>query len=371
MNVRRAALLFVLLSLVGWELWEGLRPFSHPWSDLDNGMYTDHISHMNCARLFPLVGFDLLRKPVDQMFRPLTDAEIARLPVDARSGGSWSGGTYLVPGWPKDKPLVMGWSHEGRVYPVGDMLLVAPIAALYHFTPISFHWTARLLIMFFIFGAHLALWIIIGGSVRPPVRSPILWWLSFALLYVFLTVWAANGFFDVFVVAALALSAHYIGERKPLPALVAYCAAALMHFRAYFFAPLAVQAAIWLIQDRAWRHFKLRQWVGFALAVAMGLTSLYSFKLTLPIFNARPALNPLNLGDSKPIALYGFLLAISYAMWLLRHERAYFDMVVCGWLTVMMLTYRFAYPWHPLLAVMPWLFSRCRARPNGRRSSGR
>jgi len=43
------------------------------------------------------------------------------------------------------------------MYPPGDMLLVAPIAALYHYTNLSFGGACHLLIGWFIVLAHSAL----------------------------------------------------------------------------------------------------------------------------------------------------------------------------------------------------------------------
>ncbi len=356
MTVQRGVLLFVLLSLVGWELWEGLRPFSHPWGDLNNGKYTDHFSHMNCARLFPRVGLDIWRKPVDQMFRSLTDEEEAALPDDVRAGGSWSGGTYSVPGWPTDKPMVLSWSHDPRLYPPGDLLLTAPVAALYHYTSLPFSSATRLLLMLFIFGAHVSLWLILESAAGPPLLSPRWWWASFAVIYFLVIGWTLKGFYDAVVLAPLALSARFVGARKPVPALLAYCVAAFLHFRAYFFAPLAIQAAIWFFQDRTWRHLRIRQWVALFLAAVLGLASLGTFVLVWPAVSARPPENFVNIGHPNPFALPGFLLVVAVSMWQLGKERAHFDMAVCAWLTLMMVTYRYAFPWHAILAVAPWLF---------------
>src|SRR5262245_37550598 len=107
MTSSRRALLLILLSYLVWGTWEGLHTFVNPWGDL-NGEFTDHFSHMNCARLFPRVGIDLWRRPLNQMLRPLTVEEIRRLPFDTQAGASFSGGFYAVPGWPVDKPMMAG-----------------------------------------------------------------------------------------------------------------------------------------------------------------------------------------------------------------------------------------------------------------------
>src|SRR5262249_60823531 len=87
MNGRRRLQLLVLVSLVVWEAWEAARPFPHPWGDLAGGVYSDHFSHMNCARLLPRAGLGLWRQPIDRPPPPLTVAAEAGLPASARSGG--------------------------------------------------------------------------------------------------------------------------------------------------------------------------------------------------------------------------------------------------------------------------------------------
>ena len=60
------ALMLTLASLVFWSLWNAERKFDHPWGDMSAGTFTDHLSHMNAARLFPRVGCDLWRVPIDE-----------------------------------------------------------------------------------------------------------------------------------------------------------------------------------------------------------------------------------------------------------------------------------------------------------------
>ena len=72
----RKALIVTLISLSVWLTWSAVRRVGHPWADLSNGVYTDHFSHMNTARVFPRVGRDLWRKPIAEQFRTLTDEEM-------------------------------------------------------------------------------------------------------------------------------------------------------------------------------------------------------------------------------------------------------------------------------------------------------
>lgn len=356
MSVRRIVKWLLLLSLVGWEVWEGTRTFHHPWGDISDGVYTDHFSHMNVARLFPRVGIDLWRRPVDKMFRELTYDEQLALPADVATGASYAGGIYFVPGWPQGKPLALSWSHDPRLYPPGHLLLVAPVAALYHLTSLPFASSTRLLLMSFILGAHIAFFLILDGATRAPIASPKWFWLGFVSIYVMALGWTLNGFFDAVVLAPLALSACALGERRPLSALVWYCVAAFLHFRAYFFAPFALLAAAELVRDRAWRRFGLWQWLAMALAAVMGFLSLGSFALVWQSLKARPPENFVNLSAPDPVVLPAFLLAVALVVRVLWVERARFDVAICLWLALMSVFYRYFCSWHAILAFLPWLF---------------
>src|SRR2546423_14316583 len=90
----------VLASLLGWTGWIFLRVNSHPFGDISNGKYSDHLTHFNCARVFPQVGVNLWRKPIDKMYVELSATEKEQLPDDVRVGASPTGGLYKVPGWP-------------------------------------------------------------------------------------------------------------------------------------------------------------------------------------------------------------------------------------------------------------------------------
>jgi hypothetical protein len=133
----RRALVLASLSLVVCISWELFRSDAHPFGGLTPGAYTDHISHMNAARLFPRLGRDLWRRGIRDLVPLATPTERAQLPPDVQPNQGWTGGIYVVPGWPADKPAVMSWSTVSRPYPPGDLLLVAPAALLFHFTSMS------------------------------------------------------------------------------------------------------------------------------------------------------------------------------------------------------------------------------------------
>ena len=66
------------LGLAAWELTREV----HPWGDLSNGFFTDHLSHLNDARHFPRAGIQNWTTPLARMEPRLTKAERAALPRD-------------------------------------------------------------------------------------------------------------------------------------------------------------------------------------------------------------------------------------------------------------------------------------------------
>ena len=351
---RRKALTITLASLTLWSVWNGVRTLDHPWGDLSRGVFTDHLSHMNAARLFPRVGSDLWRKPIAKMFRPLTDPEMAHMPADIRAGGSGTGGVYLVPGWPPTKPLVMSWTGKSRMYPPGDMLLVAPIAALYHFAPISFKTTCRILLGWFVVAAHLALyWFLLAYFEGP--RSGIEW-LGVFFLYSAMIYWALEGFYDCATMVPLALCARYLGKRRSLAAIVAYCVAAFVHFRAFFLAPWAVYAALLVLKDRAWRRWTRRDVPAMVVAVVCAGASLYAFWLDLPDLRISGVSNPLLLGSpglNVPMA-WNVAILLAFCVGMLVWSRAWLDAAVLAWLGFTIFSLREFCWWHMLIS-MSWI----------------
>jgi hypothetical protein len=361
---RRRIFIFILASLILWEAWEGLRVFPHPWGDLKGATYTDHFSHMNAARVFPRIGIEVWRRPIGRLFRSLTPVELAVMPKDIQAGGSDSGGVYHVPGWPAEKPLIISWSNNPRNYPPGDMLLVAPVAILYHYTDLSFTNANRLLLMLFLVYAHLALFfffkflpeLIPANHKLTRVQA-----LAAAVVYVEVIHWTLEGFYDAAALAPLILCGWYIRQRKGMPALAVFCLAAFLHFRAFFFAPLAVYALVIILRDHQWRSWHVREWFGLAAAGMLGAVSLGVFGILWPALRSLPITNPIDLSNELAwlarILLPAFLILAWLAARFLWRLEAWLDFAIFIWMAIMMLSLHETYPWHTILAVMPWLCS--------------
>ena len=351
---RRRALIATAISLVCLLGWNQFRTFKHPWGDLSGGQYTDHFSHMNAARAFPRVGLDIWRKPAVELTRPPTPQEEAQWPSDVHPGGRWKGGTYVLEGWPVTKPWVTSWAFIPRLYPPGDMLLVAPVALAYHFTSLSMTSANRWLFALLLLYAHLGIFLIFESLFREPARSSPLLWISGLTVCVFMVVWSLQGFYDAAAITPLLLCARYLERRRGLAAAVSFAVAAFIHFRCFFLAPWAVYAAWIFFSDRQWRAFRGRDLLALGAGGACTFASLGAFALVSPVLGRQHVNNSLNLTAVQPLVLLGFSLVVTIATVLIVRARAWMDLAVLAWLTLVMLFVKEAHEWH-IVIPLAWL----------------
>jgi hypothetical protein len=357
---RRLALLVTACSFLCFGSFELLRPARNPYMDL-SGRFTDHFSHMNAARLFTRFGIDIWRVPLERLLPRPTPAERARLPADTLRCPDCP---FMAPGW--EKPVVQSWSHVVRLYPPGDLVLLSPVAALYHFTPVSLATANRLVLVILLAVAHVGLFLLLDGILTggPAVRDG-------SVLAVVLGVnsvlhWTLEGFYDTALVAPLLLCWKFIGDRRGLAALVAFCAAAFLHFRAYYYAPWAAFAVLIIIRGEQWRSWRARDFGACAIAVVLGAASLGAFGLVLPHLLSFPETsNPLLLakahGLTPTLALWIALAASSIAMFLEAGSPG--DALMVCWMGLVLALVRQSMPWY-VVAVVPWMVAPPRlARP--------
>jgi hypothetical protein len=361
------ALVFSLCSLVACLSWASLRTLPHPWADLSRGSYTDHFSHMNAARAFPRLGLEIYRKGPMLMFPPVWGEELAKLPLDVQSGGSWTGGIYPMPGSTWDKPWVTSWSGFPRPYPPGDLLVVAPVALLYEQTDLSFAGANRLLIMLFLIYAHVGVFLATRLVLREAsLATPVLW-VAWALLYLESIHHTLEGFYDYAAAIPLLLCFDYLRARRGLAAAAAFCAAAVIHFRVLFLAPLSLYAAYLFVRERQWRDFGPKQGLLAVMVAGLSFITLGTFWLVTPALRQMTVTNVANAWVqplSTPAVLW-LLAVVLLAAALLAYLRAYFDLFVALWLGGMYLSLREAQPWHCLI-VSVWLVAPImQARPRG------
>jgi hypothetical protein len=316
--------------------------------------FSDHFSHMNAARLFPRVGSALWRTPISNMFPELDSTRAAAVPADVRS----QGGMLDVPGWPPEKPLVATWTTIPRPYPPGDMVLVAPIAALYHFTSMSFATATHLLIVLYLALAHAAFFVVWRFVPR---SGRALYTAAAMAAYFFVVYWTLCGFYDVAAVIPLLLCSHYISDRRPIASIVSFAVASFIHFRALYYLPWFIVAVAEAVRARVWRHSGAREWLAIAAAAALGVTALYTFLLLVPSLGMVPLGNPIHPGHIKPVPVFAFAVAFGVAAGVFGRARAWLDLAMLAWLSVTLIVTRQVQLWHTILLV-PWIVAPCVAR---------
>jgi hypothetical protein len=338
---RARAIGLAALSLSFWSgvcLW---RAPLHPWADLSHGIYTDHFSHVNAARVFPRIGIDLWRRPFDRLFRPLNRAELAALPADVATVAPW---VYRVPGWPKDKPLAAHWTHIGRPYPPGDLVVVAPLAAAYHFTGLSFFTLNRLTILWFLALAHVSIYLLLRRALEEPSLAR---WGITVVCYFELVYWSLQGFYDGAAVTALIACMLFLERRRGVSALLAYCAATALHFRAFFLAPWALWSAWLAWRGRPWSR---RERWALAAAAVLSAASLSTFVLVWPSIRSLPTHT--GIDSDGAVLAFGVVVGVSAAC--LAWAEAWRDVVVLAWATFMFIFMRSLFAWYGLF-LLPWL----------------
>jgi hypothetical protein len=357
-SARRRALVLAAASLAAWLAWNQLRTFRHPWGDLSNGNYTDHFSHMNAARALPRVGLDLWKKSAESLGRAPTDAEWRALPDDVHPGGTWKGGVFMLDGWPAEKPWVTSSAHQPRLYPPGDLVLVAPIALVYHYTALSLTEANRWLFALLLLYAHVAIFVLLEGALGERWRTRPLIPLVTAVAYGEIIFWTLQGFYDAAALVPLVLCARYLDERRALAAAVAYSVAAVIHFRAFFVAPWALYAAWLFVRERKWRGLGLRDAGGLLCGLVCGGAALATFALVAPALARQAVDNPVSLAAATrhPAALVAFAVAVVVAGAMLARASAWLDLAVLAWMTLMILCVREAHSWH-IVILLAWLIA--------------
>lgn len=343
--------MLTLASLAIWIGWELLRGPHHPYGDLSNGHYTDHFSHLNAARLLPRAGLDIWRKPLTQLLRPLTHEERARLPADVKAAAYPDGEAYFVPGWPADKPMIASWSFNPRFYPPGDALLFAPVALLYHFTQLSFAGANLLALLLLLVYAHVSLYFALRATEEEPLRLFTLLMVYFPLVH-----WTLEGFYDAAILAPLILCAQQLGRGRGIGAILAFCCAAAMHFRAFFFAPWACAALALVLRERQWRSWGARGWAMAVAAGALAMAALVPFALLQPALRALGTSNviALSVGPALRPQVMAFTVAAALAAAFLWRAGAILELILLAWVMLMLFSLHQAEQWHSVV-LLAWL----------------
>lgn len=355
-SVNARALLLTFSSLVAWSVWAYRHPNPHPWQDLTRGVYTDHFSHLNAARAFARVGPRIYREGAATLGREPTLEERRAFPADVRSGGSFTGGIYMLPGLAPEKPWVTSWSSIARPYPPGDLLLVAPVAWLYEKTSLSFTRANTLLIALFVLYAHTGFFVAARLVLRQASWArPLLAFGAFVLYFEAMHA-ALEGFYDVAAIAPLLLAFQYLAERRALASVVAYCVAAFIHFRVFFLAPVAVMGGVSFLLSSRGRRLRLRDGVALLVAAGLAVATLGTFAVLVPTLRTMEMNNPANVFEHPlvhlPVVSFAVVACVCAAV--LAAASAWFDLAMLAWLTLCFFSLRQAMGWHALI-VLPWV----------------
>ncbi len=250
------------------------------------------------------------------------------------------------------KPFISSWTQYPRLYPPGDMVLVAPIAVAYHFSSLTFTHVNRILIIYFLLLAHISVFFVLL-AFWPAEPRRLIGPLGIFIAYSELIHWSLEGFYDVVLVAPITLVALLLKAKRNLAALVAYCASTFIHYRAFFFVPLAIYAAYSIARNGDWRRWRIPEIIAVGVAVLLGGASLYTFGLLWPWFSQVQITNPVRLAPSNP-ALMEFAVVILIVALFLLSARAWFDMVMLFWMSIIWIQTPYAWYWY-MLVMLPWL----------------
>jgi hypothetical protein len=234
------------------------------------------------------------------------------------------------------------------------MLLVAPIALLYHYTSLSLSGACRLLFGLFLITAHLALYFFFLTYFEN--QSSAIDWLACFFVYSQVLYWTLEGFYDPVAMVPLVLCARYLARNKGLAAVVAYCAGAMLHFRVFFQAPWALWGAWLMIQGKFWQHLRRRQVIALAVAALCAGVSLYVFWIDWAVLAHLASNNPIRhaLSVENKAMTWNYQMVLLVCAVALLVSRAWFDLATLGWLALITLNLREFYYWH-LLISMSWL----------------
>jgi hypothetical protein len=161
--------------------------------------------------------------------------------------------------------------------------------------------------------------------------------------------WSLEGFYDAAIVLPLLLCDGFLAAGLGASALLAFGLAMLLHFRALYYVPWGVAAAVLVLRGN--RRPELAK---LAVAAVCLCVSVATFALSLPGLLAYPLqLNPL-LGGSDPRALLEAAAVAVAAIGVFLWARSPLDAGIVAWLALVLTHVRQNYSWYTM-ALVPWL----------------
>ena len=346
----QALLALTLASLTFWTFWNYGRPNCHPYGDLSCGTFTDHFSHVALARIFTVDGFEIYQRPRGELGRPLTAEEDAALPADLRDRAALG-----VDGWPADKPYLTSWPQIPSFYPPGDLLMVAPVAAAYSFTDMSFTEANLLTIELLLVYSHVTVFLMLLVAVRTR-RLDVTEVLAFLLAYFLVMRWTVEGFYDGSWIAPLVLTPLFLARRAGFAAVTTFTMSLFAHYRALFLLPWGVRGAVDIVTGRQWKPWTWGKTVMTGATVAMGGLTTATFLIAREAMEAHQRTNPFNPsfdGFDKANLVALALVAVPAAA-VFAWKRSWLDLITVAWVYALVTRLPELHPWDAI-ALVPWL----------------
>jgi hypothetical protein len=326
-----------------------LRNFSHPFA-VNGGIYSDHFSHVGSTVLFAAKRLDIYRHTVQQN---LTRSEARKDLAYAEANQLGTAELYVNPLDPARPPLAINWSFQIRAYPPGVYVLFAPLAFLFQHEIVGFAMSNRIIIGVLVLVASASAWMLVRWSLSPRLVSGSagmgLRLVPVALSILWIALWSVRGFYDVVPLMLVFLSLRALEADDGIGALLWYCLAAFLHYRALYYLPVvgfALPSIVRVGRTRGFASMFLRPAVVLALLAAAA--SAVTFLIALPQLESFRANNALYHAWSHARSQV-WLLGVAAACIALSAAARDFRTAAClGCYLVFLVNTPQTYPWHTL-----------------------
>ena len=215
--------------------------------------FTDHYAHYMYVVLFFYEGFDIYRKPANQLCErpPEKYEEITRL---SKEKDVQNKEVCWVKGGRLEKPIFIWWQEFPRVYPPGQLIYFLPEALLYRFTDMPFRWINNICLAKLFVTAFLCLVLIfrLTENWRPrEVAWLVMWACTLPLLH-----FAMEGQYESIGVLFILASVSAVKKGNMLKALLFFALSAFLHYRAIWYFPLFVYICFKIVLSVDFHNFK-------------------------------------------------------------------------------------------------------------------
>jgi len=356
--VKKPPAFFVAMAVLLLSGSVALRNFSHPYA-VNRGIYSDHFSQVASTVLFAGKRLDIYRHTVQEN---LTRSEAPKDIAYAKANQLGTQELYVNPLDPARPPLAINWSFQIRAYPPGVYVLFAPLAFLFQHEIVGFAMSNRIIIGVLVLVASASAWVLVRWAFVPyPAPGSVgmsLRLLPVALSIFWIALWSVRGFYDVVALLLVFLSLRALEADDGIGALLWYCLAVFLHYRALYYLPVlafALPSIGRLGRPSGFASIFLRAPV--VLAVLAAALSVVTFLIALPQLESFHANNALYHAWSHagPQVL---LLGLSAACLVLSAAaRDFRTAAFLGCYLAFLVNTPQTYPWHTLFLTPMLVFA--------------